>query len=205
MVFLQKIVEVYLIMSRIFNKKQKIMKTKILIAAVFISFLYSCSINNTSDIDVPAPDLVGTWNLTSVTMDDAVLSVTSPVITTLTGNGFGKNLNASLTFTENPNQVVIDGDFVFQLTYKDANGQESTEDLLLDNLFFNDTFGFLSSSWSLENNTLTLSEGGEQLNIRVISFIDDVMKIETDVDKAITVDNVTSTVTGNAMLTIEKQ
>jgi hypothetical protein len=181
------------------------MKTKILIAAVFISFLYSCSINNTSDVVVPAPDLVGTWNLTSVTMDDAVLSVTSPVITTLTGSGFGKNLNASLTFTENPNQVVIDGDFVFQLTYKDANGQESTEDLLLDNLFFNDTFGFLSSSWSLENNTLTLSEGGEQLNIRVISFIDDVMKIETDVDKAITVDNVTSTVTGKALLTIEKQ
>ncbi|WP_026777905.1 lipocalin family protein [Polaribacter sp. Hel_I_88] len=181
------------------------MKTKILIATVLISFLYSCSVNNSSDVVVPAPDLVGTWNLTSVTMDNAVLSVTSPVITTLTGEGFGKNLNASMTFTENPNNVVIDGNFVFQLTYKDANSQESTEDLLLDNLFFNDTFGFLSSSWTLNDNILTLNEGGEQLNINVISYIGNVITIETDVNKAITVDNVTSTVTGKALLTIEKQ
>ena len=181
------------------------MKTKILIATVLISFLYSCSVNNSSDVVVPAPDLVGTWNLTSVTMDNAVLSVTSPVITTLTGEGFGKNLNASMTFTENPNNVVIDGNFVFQLTYKDANNQESTEDLLLDNLFFNDTFGFLSSSWTLNDNILTLNEGGEQLNINVISYIGNVITIETEVNKAITVDNVTSTVTGKALLTIEKQ
>ena len=97
-----------------FNKNKKIMKTKILIAAIFISTLYACSVNNTSDVVVPAPDLVGTWNLTSVTMDDAVLSVTSPVITTLTGEGFGKDLNASMTFTDNPNKVVIDGDFVLR-------------------------------------------------------------------------------------------
>jgi hypothetical protein len=181
------------------------MKTKILIATVLISFLYSCSVNNTSDVVVPAPDLVGTWSLTSVTMDDAVLSVTSPVITTLTGDGFGKDLNASMTFTENPNNVVIVGNFVFQLTYKDANNQESTEDLLLDNLFFNDTFGFLSSTWSLNDNILTLSEGGEQLNINVISYIGNVIIIETDVNKAITVNNVTSTVTGKALLTIQKQ
>lgn len=180
------------------------MKAKILIATVFISLLYSCSVNNTSDVVVPAQDLVGIWNLTSITMDDAVLSVTSPVITTLTGAGFGKNLNATMTFSENPNQVVIDGNFVFELTYKDANNQESTEDLLLDNLFFNDTFGFLSSSWKLENNTLTLNEGGEQLNINVISYIGNTITIETDVNKAITADNVTSTVTGKALLTIEK-
>lgn len=181
------------------------MKTKILIATIFISLLYSCSVNNTSDVVLPAPDLVGTWNLTSVTMDDAVLSVTSPVITTLTGEGFGKNLNATMTFTENPNEVVVDGNFVFQLTYKAAGGQESTEDLLLDNVFFNDTFGFLTSTWALNDNILTLSEGGEQLNINVISYIGNVITIETDVNKAITVNNVTSTVTGKALLTIEKQ
>lgn len=188
-----------------FNKNKKIMKTKILIATVLISFLYACSVNNSSDVVVPAPDLVGTWNLTSVTMDNAVLSVTSPVITTLTGEGFGKDLNASMTFTDNPNKVVVDGDFVFQLTYRTAGGQESTEELPLDNLFFNDTFGFLSSTWVLNDNILTLSEGGEQLNINVISYIGNIITIETDVNKAITVNNVTSTVTGKALLTIEKQ
>lgn len=195
----------YLKTSMNFNKNKKIMKTKNLIAAIFISTLYACSVNNTSDVVVPAPDLVGTWNLTSVTMDDAVLSVTSPVITTLTGEGFGKDLNASMTFTDNPNKVVIDGDFVFQLTYRTAGGQESTEELPLDNLFFNDTFGFLSSTWALNDNILTLSEGGEQLNINVISYIGTIITIETDVNKAITVNNVTSTVTGKALLTIEKQ
>jgi len=185
--------------------KIKIMKIKILIATVLISFLYSCSVNNTSDVVVPAPDLVGTWNLTSVTVDNAVLSVTDPVITTLTGEGFGKNLNASMVFTDNPNKVTINGDFVFELTYRTAGGQESTEELFLNNLFFNDNFGFLSSSWALNENILTLSEDGEQLNINVISYIGNVITIETDVNKAITVDNVTSTVTGKAMLTIEKQ
>jgi len=180
------------------------MKTKILITTLFISILYSCSVNNTSDVVVPAQDLVGIWNLTSITMDDAVLSVTSPVITTLTGTGFGKNLNATMTFSENPNQVVVDGNFVFQLTYRTAGGQESTQDLQLDNVFFNDTFGFLTSTWALNENILTLSEGGEQLNINVISYIGNVITIETNVNKSISLDGVTSTVTGKALLTIEK-
>ena len=67
------------------------------------------------------------------------------------------------------------------------------------------TFGFLSSTWALNDNILTLSEGGEQLNINVISYIGTIITIETDVNKAITVNNVTSTVTGKALLTIEKQ
>lgn len=57
----------------------------------------------------------------------------------------------------------------------------------------------------MNENILTLSEGGEQLNINVISYIGTIITIETDVNKAITVNNVTSTVTGKALLTLEKQ
>ncbi|MBU3011798.1 lipocalin family protein [Polaribacter vadi] len=179
------------------------MKTKIIFLTLLISLFYACEVSNTSDVEINTLDLVGTWSLTNIVIDDAVINITSPVVLTVTGNGFGKDLNASLTFSENPNLAVINGDFTFVLNYN-SSGETHTEELYLDDIFFNDTFGFLSSSWQLDGNTLTLNEGGEQLNIDIISFIDEVLTIEVDVNKTITVDDVTSIVTGKATLTIEK-
>ncbi len=170
---------------------------------LFISLFYACEISNTTDVEINTLDLVGTWSLTNIVIDNAELNVTSPVITTITGSGFGKDLNATLTFSENPNLAEINGDLTFVLNYN-LTGETYTEELYLDNIFFNDTFSFLSSSWELDGNVLTLNEGGEQLNIDLISYIDDILTIEVDVNKTITVDDVTSIVTGKATLTIEK-
>ncbi|WP_439132523.1 hypothetical protein [Polaribacter sp.] len=180
------------------------MKSKIIILALLISTVYSCKVSNTSLVAITSNDLVGTWTIQSITMDNAVLNVTEPVNITLTGNGFGKNFNTNIAFSENPNRVTMTGDFIFQLTYKEPSGDEKTEELLFDNIFFNDNFGFTTSAWTLDDNTLQLNEGGENMTIEVISFVDDVLTIQTDVNKSITLDGVTSTVVGKATINIQK-
>ncbi len=180
------------------------MKSKIFFLSLFITILYSCKVSNTSLVAITSNDLVGNWTIQSITMDNAVLNVTAPVNVTLTGTGFGKNFNTNISFSENPNRVSMTGDFVFQLTYKEPSGAEKTEELLFDNIFFNDNFGFTTSSWTLDDNTLQLNEGGENITIDVISFVDNVLTIETSVNKSITLDGVTSTVVGKATINIQK-
>lgn len=180
------------------------MKSKILIITILLSTLYSCNVSNTSLEAISSQDLLGTWTIQGITMDNAVLNVTDPIVTTLTGSGFGKNFNSSISFTENPNNVAHGGNFVFELTYKEPSGLEATEELIFDNIFFNDNFGFTSSSWELNDNTLKLNEGGETLTIDVISFTNNVLTIETDVNKSITLNNVTSTVVGKASIILQK-
>lgn len=180
------------------------MKSKILILALIIATIYSCGVSNTSLVAINSSDLSGTWTIQSITMDNATLNVTSPVFTTLNGSGFGKNFNSTITFSENPNRVVMNGNFVFELTYTAPNGVDATEELLFDNIFFNDNFGFTTSSWELNDNELKLNEGGENLNIDVISFVNNILTIETDVNKSITLDGVTSTVVGKASIRVQK-
>lgn len=180
------------------------MKSKILILALIIATIYSCGVSNTSLVAINSSDLLGTWTIQSITMDNASLNVTSPVVTTLNGSGFGKNFDTTITFSENPNRVVMNGNFVFELTYTEPSGLEATEELLFDTIFFNDNFGFTTSSWDLNDNELKLNEGGENLNIDVISFVNNVLTIETDVNKSITLDGVTSTVVGKASIRIQK-
>lgn len=185
--------------------KSKInMKSKILIFTIILSSLFACNVSNTSLEAISSEDLLGTWTIQSITMDNAVLNVTQPVVTTLTGSGFGKNFTSSISFTENPNRVALGGNFIFELTYKEPSGIETTEELLFDNIFFNDNFGFTSSSWELNDNTLKLNEGGENVTIDVISFTNNILTIETDVNKSITLDGVTSTVVGKASITLQK-
>lgn len=180
------------------------MKSKIIVIALLISAIYSCTVSNSSDVTITSSDLLGTWTINSITMDNAVLNVTDPVVTTLNANGFGKNFNTNISFTENPNTVAIGGNFVFELTYTEPSGATATEELLLDNIFFNDNFGFTSSSWELNDNTLNLNEGGENITIDIISFANNILTIETDVNKSITSGGVTSTVVGTASIQLQK-
>lgn len=180
------------------------MKSKILVFALLITSIYACNVSNSSLIAITSNDLLGTWTIQSITMDEAVLNVTDPVVTTLNGSGFGKNFNTSISFTENPNIVAIGGNFVFELTYTEPSGATATEELLLDNIFFNDNFGFTSSSWQLNDNTLQLNEGGQNITIDVISFVNNVLTIETDVNKSISSGGVTSTVVGKASIQLMK-
>ncbi|MFY9243175.1 MAG: hypothetical protein WAO74_09120 [Polaribacter sp.] len=182
----------------------KTMKIKMSILALFVLLISSCSVSDDSAIEITSNDLVGTWTARSATIDDVVLNVTAPITTTLVGSGFGKNFNSSLTFSENPNQVAVAGQSDFELTYTDLLGTETTETLTFDNIFFNNNFGLTNGTWTLNNNTLTLNEGGEIIEIRILSFSNGLLTFETNVNQAITLNGVTSTVVGVANIQIRK-
>jgi hypothetical protein len=180
------------------------MKSKIL-SPIFVLFsFFACTIANTSSVEIDNNDLIGSWSVKNLNLDNATLSVTSPVVTTLAANGIGKNFNTTISFSENPNNVTLNGNFVLELTYREPSGIEQTEELTLNNIFFNDNFGFTSSTWILNDDELQLNEGGEMLPIRIIDFVNNLLTIETNVDKTITVNGVTSTVVGKAFIQLEK-
>lgn len=181
------------------------MKSKLIILCTILSMIYSCDVSNISNEPITSQDLIGDWTIESIIVDEATLNVTSPVSVTLTSSGFGKNFNTVISFTENPDEVSITGDFIFELTYKELGGTEKTEELLFNTIFFSNNFGFTSSNWELINNILRLNEGGEVMNIDVISFIDNVLTIETDINRAISLDGVTSTVSGKSVIKLRKQ
>ena len=181
------------------------MKSKIIIFFAILSVIYSCDVSNISNEEITRQDLIGNWTIESIIVDEATLSVTSPVNVTLTSSGFGKNFTTVISFTENPDEVSIVGDFIFELTYKELGGVEKTEELLFDTIFFSNNFGFTSSNWQLINNILRLNEGGEVLSIDVISFADNVLTIETDINRSISLNGVTSTVSGKSVIKLRKQ
>jgi len=178
------------------------MKSKILLLLFAVSFLFSCEINNTSQADIKSADIVGTWNLTDFRIENAVLNSITPNSAIYTASGFGKNYKGSITFSENPNKVSIEGNFVFELTY--TNGQTFTEDMYLDATLFNDTFNSVSSTWNLNKNILSLMGDGEILEIDIKEFTGNKIVIETEINQTITINNTTTGVSGKGFITLEK-
>lgn len=178
------------------------MKLKLLLLFIIIPILFSCEVNTTSQADITSTDLVGTWNLTNFKIDNAILNILSPDPATITASGFGKNYNASITFTENPNQVSVDGNFDFELTY--TNGQTYIENIYLDATLLNNTFGSSSSSWRIDNNILSLIESREIINIEIIEYTGSKIVVETKINQTITINNVTAEIAGKAFITLER-
>jgi hypothetical protein len=178
------------------------MKLKLLLLFIIIPIIFSCEVNTTSQADITSTDLVGTWNLTNFKIDNAILNILSPDPATITAIGFGKNYNASITFAENPNQVSVDGNFDFELTY--TNGQTYTENIYLDATLLNNTFGSSSSSWQIDNNIVSLMESEEIINIEIIEYTGSKIVVETKIDQTITINNVTAEIAGKAFITLER-
>ncbi|PQJ82153.1 lipocalin family protein [Polaribacter glomeratus] len=175
---------------------------KLLFLFIAIPLLFACEVNTSSKPDITSGDLVGTWSLTNLRIDSAILNITSPDPLTITASGFGKNYNASITFDENPNQVSVDGNFNFELTY--TNGQTYTKNFYLDAILLNNTFGSSSSSWQIDNNILSLIKSGEIINIEIMEYTGSKIVVETKINQTITINNVNAEIVGKAFITLEK-
>ena len=178
------------------------MKTKISILILMISVFYSCIINNDSDFKITKSDLAGTWALANFEMESATVVVTNPAPTqTIIADVRGSNYNAFINFSENPDIANVTGDFTLEISYNQTNVDIYT----LDAFIFNDIFGFTSSAWNYSDNVLSLMHGGLSLDLDIIDFTGDFMKIELDVNETVTINGITSNVFGKSIVTLEKQ
>lgn len=177
------------------------MKLKLFLVFLIATVLNSCEINNDSAFIITKSDLVGTWSLTNFEMQNVNLEVTSTTPNqTILGNAQGENYNAFIHFSENPDVASVSGYFTLSIKYNQTNVDIYT----LDAYLFNDIFGFSTSPWSYNNNVLSLMDNGAQINLNVTDFTGNLLKFEIDVNETVSINNITSNVSGKATITLEK-
>lgn len=126
------------------------MTNKLLYIFALTSILFvSCSKNNDDDNNDTSSDLLGTWTATSV-------NYTGTSVTTVQGNsiestyvGTGYDIDFTVTFTENPNQMTSAGDYSVELSTTFA-GQTITQNV--ENLAFSEV-----GAWTREGDQLTVT------------------------------------------------
>jgi len=178
------------------------MKTlKILSILCFIFALTACTSDDGSPVDTGASsnDLVGVWNLTEESQD-GIGKVTIEGITlngTITSTS--KNLDATLTITENPNTITAAGSYTEVITASFATISRTEEVLVnLDN-------ELNEGAWSLNNGVLTLLGGSETLDVDIIELTATTLKIEIPIQRDVILEGNDVAIDTTIKMTFSKQ
>ncbi|CAH8283137.1 lipocalin-like protein [Mariniflexile fucanivorans] len=140
-------------------------KITILFIALALA-LSSCSSDDSLDI---SGDLVGTWIGVDVDYTGSTETTVSGEKIKATFVGEAYDVDYSLVFTENPNEVVSDGSYSVKLTTK-YNGE--TEVSNTENLTF-----LSSGSWNKSGNKLTIEDDNETTTATILELTDTTLKI----------------------------
>lgn len=125
--------------------------SKLFILTFAFFALLSCS-DSDETVSYNPDDLIGTWNLSSFNYEGDVKAVTNGVsVTIATFSGRGKNIDATSTFSKDPNKVISQGSYDQEITAT-AEGQTESETYEIRN--FTD-----ESEWDLTNDLLIIKSG----------------------------------------------
>ncbi len=129
--------------------------------------------------DDPLPTsqgMLGAWAMTAV-------DYTGTSTTTALGNsikvdyaGTGKDMNLTTTFTENPNTVTSEGNYIIVLKTT-AQGQTSTAEYPFDEVVTDGT-------WTLTGNTLTVTDSNGAQKATILSQTSTTFKMRMDVKES---------------------
>ncbi len=163
---------------------------KKLIAIFSISLLiFSC--NSEDDIQINKDDILGTWDLINFDIDGEVSTIVQGLeIGVASFTTIGKDFNAQLTFTENPNTFSTSGSFT-AVTTTTVLGQQTSEEgeIDLDNLLN-------SGNWEINKNELTFINNIENQIVEIVTLNGTTLKLtSTTVDETTTQDTTIKTTT----------
>ncbi|MEX0996666.1 MAG: lipocalin family protein [Flavobacteriaceae bacterium] len=156
----------------------------ILLFAILLVFA-SCSSdddNSNDQIDLTV-DITGSWELTSLEYEgESTIEVENQTLT-ISFDGFGKDFDAQVNFTEDPNEVTSTGSYTLVLT-TNFMGESITQEQFVD--FSDDS---ITGEWSIENgNQLVVVSNGETQTAEIISLNESKMVLLTN--ESTTIDGV---------------
>lgn len=126
---------------------------KLIILFIGFSLLTSCSKDD--DNEPNNGNITGEWILTKLNTE---MNIAEGVMTAI---GEGKDYNAFMTFTDDPNQVTSGGSLTLVQTIYMGSTPISTDETTIDfSNYFSET-----GQWQLSGNTLTMS--GQNSNVSV--------------------------------------
>ena len=174
------------------------MKAKILLMITAILFLTGCESNDTpNSLLLSSADLIGNWNLTSQTIEDGTLTVISDGQTiTATYAGYAKDIDMIFSFTENPNEVTLDGRYTLVNTISILGQDQIEEEVILSDSE--------TSNWSLDNNVLTITEDGIEAKFSIDEFSATSIKLKSEIDETETFNNESISTKATLYIVLEK-
>ena len=177
------------------------MKTKILLLITIVSFLIACESNDNSNLNITSADVIGTWNLSEQTIEDGSINITSQgVDISATFSGFAKDINFTYSFSETPNKLSLQGKYTFT-TNVSFLGQNEIEEQEIDT----DLFPIPAISWSLNGNSIIISENGELPTVmNVEEFSANYLKLKGEINETITENGESITTAATITIVLEK-
>ena len=174
------------------------MKAKILLMITAILFLTGCESNDTpNSLLLSSADLIGNWNLTSQTIEDGALTVISDGQTiTATYAGYAKDIDMIFSFTENPNEVTLDGRYTLVNTISILGQDQIEEEVILSDSE--------TSNWSLDNNVLTITEDGIEAKFSIDEFSATSIKLKSEIDETETFNDQSISTKATLYIVLEK-
>jgi|TARA_B110000503_G_C6925348_1_gene320466 hypothetical protein len=174
------------------------MKAKILLMITAILFLTGCESNDTpNSLLLSSADLIGNWNLTSQTIEDGALTVISDGQTiTATYAGYAKDIDMIFSFTENPNEVTLDGRYTLVNTISILGQDQIEEEVILSDSE--------TSNWSLDNNVLTITEDGIEAKFSIDEFSATSIKLKSEIDETETFNDESISTKATLYIVLEK-
>lgn len=177
------------------------MKTKIIALFLLAFVIFSCDTDDSTTVLLTEADLIGTWNLKEQTLENGSITYSDSGQTlSATYSAYAKDIDFTMTFTDNPKKVNAAGKYTLVATASFA-GQTNTEEELIETV--NDPT--LSPTWILNGNNITISDGSDfPANLVVDSYNGTTLKLKAAVDETETDGSATVTVKATVYLVLEK-
>ena len=176
------------------------MKSKILLLLTVITFLTACESNENINISITSADLIGTWNVTSQTVESTNTVTSQGTSATYQTSGYGKDYNLTYTFSEDPNILKTQGGYTFVVTTNLPGQPATTQETPITTVD-----GLDSGSWSLNDTTITVTDNNNQSSIiQVTSFTGNVLKLKISVDQEQDLFGTNIKIVGESFVTLEK-
>lgn len=173
------------------------MKNLIKLITLFSITLFFASCSSSDDApQVNSKDLLGTWNLTEVTTEGTTKSTGNGVTIESTYTSLGKDYNAKLIFSENPNKFQSSGSYTSVVTTTTL-GQESTINVPINNIIG-------AGDWEITGNTLNTSGYGDDASAEILELNESTLKLKILLDKEFTFNGVSQKTTGIVFYTLTK-
>ena len=171
-------------------------KTTILFAFIAALSFNSCSDDSDSDFDTSG-DLIGVWQ--GVDVDYSGNTVTSFAGQSETSDFVGEayDVDYTITFTEDPNNVVSDGSYSVELT-STTLGQTNTQNF--ENLEFLE-----NGSWSKSGNQLSIISNGVEQIMTILELTDTKLTLSITTVEDLSQSGVTITSTLDVITTYTRQ
>ena len=134
---------------------------------LFIALLMLFASCSNDDDSVEEVDLTGTWEVSEVEFEGEATIEYEGFPITIPLTGFGKNMDAQVIITENPNLVNSTGSFTAEITGS-FFGQTETHDVPVDFSEYHQ-----NSSWYINGETLVLTRtDGVVINLQITTLTD---------------------------------